>query len=138
MIPNDILPHEMTDDQIEQAHNQADMELEDFESISRGECLAELPETYEKFLQSISMSSKDDYDEVPDRIETYAIAFGALGKCYICSNPIIDESAFEEGVSDHYGIDDLTEMMSILISNPVDTANWPYCNHCAHVMSKDD
>ena len=105
----------------------------EIEAQARGEILAELPETYEEFLE-----------ELQKGLVSAAVLkeLGALRECIRCGADILDEYALAEAVAEHYECDvddgDILGALSEYAEFQEDPQCHGFCSYCGHQMSKDD
>lgn len=109
-----------------------EMDYKEMQAVAHREILAEMPDTYQEFLQELEKGE----------VSTSVLSeLGALGECIICGAEILDDYALAEAVAEHYECDvDDADILSAS-SYPEfqeDTQHHGLCSYCGYVMSKDD
>lgn len=124
---------------VDAVKKRAKIEWEDVERVYRSEIESERPETYEEFLEYMEPHDKDDFEDFPDRVYRIAEIFKVLDSCSICSAPIVDPVALQEGVEEFYEIEDTDgKIQTAIIKAGADPGENGLCSYHNYVVSKED
>ncbi len=116
-------------------------EWQEIEAVARGEILAELPESYEEFVEELRAGNVS-WEAVRE--------LGGFSECLRCGTEILCPDSAAEAVLAHFNVDDpdgtKQEDLEREFSNPggmdaplvEDPWSSMLCDWCAHIMSKDD
>jgi ppGpp synthetase/RelA/SpoT-type nucleotidyltranferase len=115
---------------------------EEIDAHYKSELKAELPETYEEFMDSLKSYDHHDPEGVSSMVYDLARAFDATSSCIICGATIVETDALAEAIAEHYDLQDkMQEIEPELSGSGVETGyegDSTYCNHCGYMLNKDD
>lgn len=118
---------------LKEARNLARREREEIDAVWRREVLSDLPDSFERFVEELEAGHIE--------VEAVAEALGVAGKCFTCSETIIDEDAFLEAVAAHYDVEVDYELTGVLhgVADCWTNPEYPdLCSYHAYQVSKDD
>ena len=105
-----------------------------------------LPTTIEDFIEYVegpSSPNKEYFTNSKDQIIEWAKGFGSVEDCGRChSEPVVDLLSLQAGVMEHYGVPDdrcneIADVLMLLSGKGISTDSG-FCDHCNHIMGKDD
>lgn len=118
---------------VSEAAQRGRSEWEALDRRFRNEVLRELPESFEDFVDELLRGFAPE--------QRIADVLGADVDCWRCGADLIDPEMFAEAICEHYGEEDWTPIVDALYGSGIQTTS-PFsgglCDHCAHVLSKDD
>ena len=96
--------------------------------------MANLPATFEEFIQNMEPTTKHDSPNFPNKIYEFAKELHALVECQ-CGNPMVNVELFVQNVEDHYHIkDNEGRIEEIFLNSDVETAVGKICSLCDHKL----
>ena len=124
---------------VREAKKMGERHWQEVDAVYRSELSAEIPDTYNDFIETLNPQTKHDIIDLPYSVSMYAEFFDSKSECSRCGTPVVDEEGFADAAQQHYGVDGQYEVIQErVINSGVETAQeMGMCAYCHHVWSKD-